>query len=187
MSPGTRPTCSSRARRERVLAEVKPTHLLHLAWYVVPGKADLRAGELRLGARRASSWCGSSREPGGKRVVGCGFGLRIRLELRLLHRAADRRRCRTPSTAPASRRCNLHDRSPCASHGRTERGLGAGVLPLRAARASAAARVVGDPARCCADEPAQCSHGRQIRDYMHVQDVADGLVAAARQRCAAAP
>jgi nucleoside-diphosphate-sugar epimerase len=26
-------------------------------------------------------------------------------------------------------------------------------------------------------EPAKCSHGRQIRDYMHVQDVADGLVA----------
>jgi nucleoside-diphosphate-sugar epimerase len=26
-------------------------------------------------------------------------------------------------------------------------------------------------------EPARCSHGRQIRDYLHVQDVADGLVA----------
>ena len=26
-------------------------------------------------------------------------------------------------------------------------------------------------------EPARCSHGRQIRDYMHVQDVANGLVA----------
>jgi nucleoside-diphosphate-sugar epimerase len=25
-------------------------------------------------------------------------------------------------------------------------------------------------------EPAKCSHGRQVRDYMHVQDVADGLV-----------
>ena len=25
-------------------------------------------------------------------------------------------------------------------------------------------------------EPAKSSHGRQIRDYMHVQDVADGLV-----------
>jgi nucleoside-diphosphate-sugar epimerase len=26
-------------------------------------------------------------------------------------------------------------------------------------------------------QPARCSHGRQIRDYLHVQDVADGLVA----------
>jgi len=26
-------------------------------------------------------------------------------------------------------------------------------------------------------EPARCSHGRQIRDYLHVQDVADALVA----------
>jgi nucleoside-diphosphate-sugar epimerase len=26
-------------------------------------------------------------------------------------------------------------------------------------------------------EPAKTSHGRQVRDYMHVQDVADGLVA----------
>jgi nucleoside-diphosphate-sugar epimerase len=26
-------------------------------------------------------------------------------------------------------------------------------------------------------DPAPCSHGRQIRDYMHVQDVADGLAA----------
>jgi nucleoside-diphosphate-sugar epimerase len=26
-------------------------------------------------------------------------------------------------------------------------------------------------------EPAKCSHGRQVRDYLHVQDVADGLVA----------
>ena len=27
-----------------------------------------------------------------------------------------------------------------------------------------------------AGQPAKCSHGRQIRDYLHVQDVADGLV-----------
>ena len=27
------------------------------------------------------------------------------------------------------------------------------------------------------DTPAKCSHGRQVRDYLHVQDVADGLVA----------
>ena len=26
-------------------------------------------------------------------------------------------------------------------------------------------------------EPARCSHGRQIRDYIHVQDVANGMVA----------
>jgi len=26
-------------------------------------------------------------------------------------------------------------------------------------------------------EPAKSSHGKQVRDYMHVQDVADGLVA----------
>ena len=26
-------------------------------------------------------------------------------------------------------------------------------------------------------EPARCSHGRQIRDYLHVEDVADALVA----------
>jgi nucleoside-diphosphate-sugar epimerase len=26
-------------------------------------------------------------------------------------------------------------------------------------------------------EPAPCSHGRQVRDYLHVQDVANGLVA----------
>ena len=26
-------------------------------------------------------------------------------------------------------------------------------------------------------EPARCSHGRQIRDYLHVQDVANGMVA----------
>jgi nucleoside-diphosphate-sugar epimerase len=28
-----------------------------------------------------------------------------------------------------------------------------------------------------AGSPARCSHGRQIRDYMHVQDIANGLVA----------
>jgi nucleoside-diphosphate-sugar epimerase len=27
------------------------------------------------------------------------------------------------------------------------------------------------------NEPALCSHGRQVRDYIHVQDVADGLAA----------
>jgi nucleoside-diphosphate-sugar epimerase len=40
-------------------------------------------------------------------------------------------------------------------------------------------RLVASVARALlCDQPAPCSHGRQIRDYLHVQDVADGLVAA---------
>ena len=33
----------------RVIESVKPTHLLHLAWFVVPGKLDFFTGKFRLG------------------------------------------------------------------------------------------------------------------------------------------
>ena len=64
----------------------KPTHLLHLAWFVVPGNSSRRP--------RISSGCASFElmqefARGRQARHRLGFGLRIRLELWLLLRTAD--------------------------------------------------------------------------------------------------
>ena len=54
--------------------------------------------------------------------------------------------------------------------------VGPDLLPLRAARGRAAARRLRH-ARAARGEPARTTHGRQVRDFLHVADVGDAFAA----------
>jgi len=152
---------------------IAPTHLLHLAWYVIPGKL--------ISAPENFDWVTSSVElvrqfgaQGGRRVVGCGSAYEYDWSYGY---CSERLTPAVPNTVYGSckQALNLMVQSYAeqaglsAAWGRAFFLYGPNEQKDRLVASVIRSALHGEPARC--------SHGRQIRDYMHVQDVADGLVA----------
>jgi len=160
----------------RALVEaVKPTHLLHLAWYVVPGKLIASPENLDWVTASLDLVRGFA-EAGGQRLLVCGSGYEY--DWRYGYCTEDLTPC-VPDTVYGACKHALHEvvRSYAATRQlsfawpRVFFLYGPNEHPQRLVSSVVRALLRG--------EPAPCSHGRQIRDYMHVQDVADGLVAVA--------
>jgi len=152
---------------------VKPTHLLHLAWYVVPGKL--------ITAPENFEWVTASldlvrrfHEAGGVRVAVCGSGYEYDWSYGYCTEGLTP--C-VPDTVYGACKHALHELVRSYALGKPLSWAwprvfflyGPGEHPQRLVSSVARSLLAG--------EPAKSSHGRQIRDYMHVQDVADGLVA----------
>jgi nucleoside-diphosphate-sugar epimerase len=156
-----------------LVAAIAPTHLLHLAWYVVPGKL--------IASPENFSWVTSSlelirqfAEHGGRRMVISGSGYEYDWSYGY---CSEKLTPAVPNTVYGSCKQALHvlaqsfadQAGMSAGWGRVFFLYGPGEHPDR---------LVSSVIRSLLkNEPARCSHGRQIRDYLHVQDVADGLVA----------
>ncbi len=161
------------AQVSHLMAEIKPSHLLHLAWYTAPGKYWTSIENIR--------WVQASLELlqafaryGGQRVVMAGtcaeydwaygycsefvtplapatlYGTSKHATQMLLHAFAQQ--------------ANLS-----AAWGRIFFLYGPHEHPDRLVASVIRALLRGEPARC--------SHGNQIRDWLHVQDVAGAFVA----------
>ena len=159
-----------------LLAEVKPSHLLHMAWYVVPGKL--------ISAPENFSWVTSSlelvrqfAEQGGKRMTLCGSGYEYDWAYGY---CSEKLTPAVPNTVYGACKQALQLLVRSLVQQQTQTGLsaawgrvfflyGPGEHPDRLISSVILSLLRGDPAKC--------SHGRQIRDYMHVQDVANGMVA----------
>ena len=157
------------ADAQRVVREVKPTHLLHLAWYIAPGKWAA-APENFAWVRASLDLLTAFRDAGGQRVVSAGSCLEYDWNYGYCSEA----------------------RTPCDPH--TVYGTCKHALQLLSAAMAATGglssawgrvfflygpyehseRLVGSVIRSLlAGQPAQTSHGRQVRDYLYVDDVAD--------------
>lgn len=157
-----------------LIAEVEPTHLLHLAWYTEHGKFWTAVENL--------SWVGASLKlfeafaaVGGRRVVAAGTCVEYAPE--------GDAPCSEASTplAPAT----LYGACKHATHvaleafarqagftsawGRLFFPYGPGEPPGRLVPSVARSLLLG--------EPALCTHGRQVRDFIHVEDAAHAFVA----------
>jgi nucleoside-diphosphate-sugar epimerase len=156
-----------------LVERIKPTHLLHLAWYVVPGKL--------ITARENFAWVSASFElllqfakQNGTRVVMSGSCYEYDWSYGY---CSETLTPRTPNTAYGSCKAALAELLSAfavsaelsSAWGRAFFLYGPNEHPDRLVPSVIRSLLAGEPARC--------SHGRQIRDYMHVQDVADGLVA----------
>lgn len=162
------------AAETRALVErVKPTHLLHLAWFVVPGKL--------ITAPENFAWVTASLEllkafaaNGGQRVTSCGSGYEYDWNYGY---CSEKLTPAVPNTVYGACKQALHLMSEAfaaqnklsAAWGRVFFLYGPNEHPDRLVSSVIRSVLTG--------QPAKTSHGRQIRDYMHVQDVADGLVA----------
>jgi nucleoside-diphosphate-sugar epimerase len=152
---------------------VKPSHLLHLAWYVVPGKL-IAAPENFAWVRASMDLVQAFAAQGGKRLAVCGSGYEYDWNYGY---CSERLTPLVPNTLYGSCKQALNllvqsfatESGLSAAWGRVFFLYGPGEHPRRLVSS-----VILSLLR---NEPAKCSHGRQIRDYMHVQDVADGLVA----------
>lgn len=155
-----------------VIGTVQPDALLHLAWYVAPGQWAAAPENLE--------WVGATialvrafRERGGHRFVGAGSGLEYDWGYGY---CSERRTPCAPhtlyGTAKHATRLLLESyatRSGLSmAWGRVFFLFGPHEHPVRLIPAVIRSLLQGEPARC--------SHGRQVRDYLFSVDVADALV-----------
>jgi nucleoside-diphosphate-sugar epimerase len=156
-----------------LLAEIRPTHLLHCAWYAVPGKywtAPENYRWVEAGLHLLEAFV----DQGGQRVVGVGSCAEY--DWRDGH-------CSELGTPL----------NPATTYGACKHAFQLLLTAFsRQAKLSAAwgrlfflygpheprERLVASAIRSIMlEEPARCSHGQQIRDFLYVQDAADALVA----------
>lgn len=156
-----------------LLAEVKPTHLLHCAWYAVPGKYWTAPENFRW-VEAGSHLLQAFAEHGGRRVVGVGSCAEY-----------DWRDGRCSELATPL--------DPATTYGVCKHAFQLKLTAFsRQMKLSAAwgriffiygphepsGRLVASVIQSLLRErPALCTHGRQIRDFLHVQDAANALVA----------
>ena len=156
-----------------LMEKVAPTHLLHLAWYVVPGKL-ITSPENYTWVTASMDLVRNFAGKGGKRLTVCGSGYEYDWNYGYCSEKLTPAVPNTPYGA-CKQALNLLVQSYAgqnglsAAWGRVFFLYGPQEHPDRLVSSVIRSLLRG--------EPAKCSHGRQIRDYMHVQDVADGLVA----------
>jgi nucleoside-diphosphate-sugar epimerase len=155
-----------------LVRDVQPTHLLHLAWYVTPGKVIGAVANLHW-TKATLELYESFVEHGGVRAVSSGSSYEYDWRYGYC----------TEALTPCS---------PDTTYGVCKQALGELISAYAdiAGLSSAWARIffvygprehpdrlVSSAVRSLLQEaPANCSHGEQIRDYLHAQDVADALV-----------
>ena len=157
----------------RVMSEARPTHLLHFAWYAEPGKFWRSPENFRWLEASIGLLC-HFRDHGGQRVVMAGTCAEY-----------DR------SAGPCSEQ--LTPRRPATPYGVCKNALFETVQAFCAVEGLSAAwgRIFflygprEHPARLVAHVigalagggVAECTHGNQVRDFLHVEDVASAFVA----------
>jgi nucleoside-diphosphate-sugar epimerase len=173
---GVRWVCADlldRADMRRVLDEERPSHLLHLAWYVEPGAM--------IGHKDNIAWAAASiellarfHEQGGSRVVMGGSCYEY--DWRFGYCTEGLTPCR-PDTLYGAAKHGLAETllGYCAATGLS--GAWARMFFLYGPNENPKRLVPSVILSLLRGEEARSSHGEQIRDYMHVQDVADGTVA----------
>lgn len=162
-----------RAAMKAVLVETQPAGLLHLAWFVEPGKLISDASNL--------SWVAASldlikafRESGGERCTVSGSCYEY--DWRYGYCVDGVTPCEPDTLYGASkdslRRAFL---SYCATTGLS--GSWGRAFFMYGPRENPSRLVSSVIISLLSGKEAKTSHGMLVRDYMHIQDVADGMVA----------
>ncbi len=157
----------------RLIREVAPTHLLHFAWYVIP--RDYRDSMENL------RWCQAGiellrlfREAGGRRAVFAGTCFEYDLDYGFCSEELTPSRSSTLyGTCKNSLQEIVAELAKCGgvstAWGRVFYLYGPNEARQRLVPSVTTALLNGETARC--------THGRQIRDFLHVEDVAGAFVA----------
>jgi nucleoside-diphosphate-sugar epimerase len=157
----------------RLVAAVRPSHLLHLAWYAEPARYWTSRENLRW-ARASIDLAEAFLDAGGQRIVGAGSCAEYDWQ---------------------SGHCVEGDTPlvPATLYGAAKRATGLMVEAMAAQAGVSSAwarlffvygpfehpdRLVSSVVRALvAGQVAECSDGRQVRDFLYVKDVADALAA----------
>jgi nucleoside-diphosphate-sugar epimerase len=152
---------------------LRPTHLMHFAWYVVPGKY-WTASENFLWVQASLELLGQFQKCGGQRVVMAGTCAEYDWNYGYCSELLTPKGPTTPYGI-----CKLTLQMLLDSYAK-ETGLSSawGRIFLLYGPYEQATRLVPSIINAMLQgEPARCSHSNQIRDFLYVQDVADAFVA----------
>ena len=155
-----------------LLDNVKPDELLHLAWYVEPGKVINHPCNMEW-VEKTLNMIRLFREQGGKRVVIAGSCYEYNWDYAY---CSEMHTPRNANTVYGIAKNSLYEifRIYCEQTGLS--GAWGRVFFLYGPYENPNRLVSSVIRSLLKGEKAKSSHGLQIRDYMHVQDVADGLV-----------
>ena len=156
-----------------LLARLRPSHLLHFAWYTVPGNywnsvENLRWVQASLGLLQAFSVYG------GQRVVVAGSCSEYDWKFGY---CSEERTPLLPSTLYGTCKNSLQMMMTASCK---EAGLSSAwgrIFFLYGPHEHPKKLVSSVALSLLKDRPAYCSHGKQIRDYLYVQDVAEAFIA----------
>lgn len=154
-----------------LVAQIKPTHLLHLAWYAAPGWGS--APENFQWVRASLDLLQAFQASGGERLVvagscaeydwSCGYCSEFRTPTRPQTLYGTCKQALQTLTQAYSKSVDLS-----AAWGRIFFTYGPYEHPQRLVASVIRSLLRG--------EVAKCSHGQQLRDYLYARDVADALV-----------
>jgi nucleoside-diphosphate-sugar epimerase len=159
----------------RLLAEVQPTHLLHMAWYAEPGKYwTSPANEEWLGA--SALLLRAFVEQGGERVVAAGTCAEYDWNAGDGY-CSESRTPLAPATFYGQCKHALHETLEALA-GETGTSAAWGRIFFLYGAHEHPQRLVASVVRSLLQETvARCTHGEQLRDFLYVRDVADAFVA----------
>ncbi|MBD2040338.1 NAD-dependent epimerase/dehydratase family protein [Microcoleus sp. FACHB-672] len=156
-----------------LMAKVQPSHLLHFAWYAVPGKYWTSLENFRW-VQGSLDLLSAFVQHGGKRVVMAGTCAEYNWNYGYCSEAVTPL---SPATVYGTCKHSLQmmldafvqQTRLSAAWGRIFFVYGPHEHPSRLVSSVIHSLIKG--------EPALCSHGNQIRDFLYVEDVADAFVA----------
>jgi nucleoside-diphosphate-sugar epimerase len=164
------------AAAQTLIASVQPEQLLHMAWFVEPGAMIEHEDNLRWTAASLELLRAFKHSGGGRCVM---TGSCYEYDWRLGYCSEDL----TPAVPDTLYGAAKHALSVamlqyCRSVGLS--GAWARLFFLYGPHENPRRLVPAVTLSLLRGEPAKSSHGLQVRDYMHVQDAADGVVALLR-------
>jgi nucleoside-diphosphate-sugar epimerase len=155
-----------------LIASVRPTHLLHFAWYLVPGKSYTSPDNYRW-VQASFELLQAFARQGGQRVVMAGSCAEY--DWRYGFCSEDR----TP-LAPASPYGACKHALQTMFNAFTQQtelsGAWGRQFFLYGPHEYSVRLVASVICSILKNQPARCSHGNQIRDFLYVEDVADAFV-----------
>ncbi|HEY0077455.1 MAG TPA: NAD(P)-dependent oxidoreductase [Pyrinomonadaceae bacterium] len=157
-----------------LLDETQPTDLLHLAWYAAPRLYWTSTENFRWVQASLNLLEGFAARGGRRAVVA---GTCAEYDWRHTGRFFETETPLAPSTLYGASKRALHLMLDAFAR---QAGLSAawGYVFFLYGEQEHSERLVASVVRALLkDEPALCSHGRQVRDFLHVADVADAFVA----------
>lgn len=161
-----------------LLSRVQPTHLLHLAWYVVPGELTRSPENLRW-VQASLELLRQFAEHGGTRAMIAGSGYEYDWEY---GHCSETDTPTDPSTFYGVCKNALRQLVVGYSDLVGLSSVWARIFFLYGPHEHPDRLVSSAIRSLLRGVPARCSHGNQIRDYLYVQDVADALAALLESR-----
>jgi nucleoside-diphosphate-sugar epimerase len=157
---------------ESVVRAASPTHLVHLAWYIAPGRWAAAAENFEW-VQASLALIGAFKAHNGMRVVTAGSCLEY--DWRYGYCSETLTPC-TPHTVYGACKHALQILTSALAREGSLASAWARIFFVYGPHEHPDRLVASVIRSLLAGEPARTSHGRQVRDYLFVEDVADALV-----------